>query len=213
MICDFHIHSKYSYDSIMEPRDILRICRKKGYNTISITDHGSLKGSLEAKKHEREFGVNVLIGEEILTNAGDIIGLNLNEEIKSKNWVEVIEEIKSQGGISILPHPFRGHKEVEKIARRVDLLEVWNSHNRPIQNERAVKLVNILGKPPLAGSDAHVLSEVGNVVMECQDLFDLDKRYYVKNCKNYEKVKSYIIKDIKLKKFHRIPLHLIRILY
>jgi len=213
VICDFHIHSKYSFDSIIEPRDTLRICRKKRYNNISITDHGSLKGSLEAKRYEREFGVNVLIGEEILTNSGDIIGLNLNEEVKSTNWVEVLEEIQDQGGISILPHPFRGHKDVVTIAKRVDLIEVWNSRNRPIQNEKALELARVLGKPPVAGSDVHVLSEIGNAVMEFEDLFDFEKRFYVKYCKKYEKVQSYIIKDIKFKKFHRILPHLFRLIY
>jgi len=213
MKCDFHIHSKYSYDSMMEPRDILKLCRKKGYSTISITDHDSIKGSLEAKKYEKEFEVSILVGEEILTDAGDIIGLNLNEEIKSRNWSETIDEIRSQGGISILPHPFRGHEDAEIIAKEVDLIEVWNSHTKPNYNEKALHLAKASGRPPLAGSDAHVFSEIGNVIMEFDDVFDFDKKFALKYCKKYEKAASYIIKDIKSNNYHKIPLHLMRAIY
>jgi predicted metal-dependent phosphoesterase TrpH len=213
MKCDFHIHSMYSYDSMMNSRDILKQCKKKGYSTVSITDHNSIKGSLEAKKYEKEFGVSVLIGEEILTDSGDIIGLNLNEELKSRTWSEAIDEIRSQGGISILPHPFRGHKNVENIAKYVDLIEVWNSHTKPICNEMALHLAKASGKPPLAGSDAHVPSEIGNVIMEFEDVFDFEKKFDLKYCKKWEKAASYVIKDIKINKYHKIPLHLMRAIY
>jgi len=60
LIADLHIHSKYSYDSRMEPRRIVELCKRKGYDVISITDHDTLAGSLEAKEYEKEFNITVL---------------------------------------------------------------------------------------------------------------------------------------------------------
>ena len=210
MIGDLHIHSKYSYDSLMEPRKILKLCKKKGYDVISITDHNSIKGSLEAKKYEKEFGIKVLVGNEILTDVGDITGLNLNEEIKSRNWTEVLEEIKEQDGISILPHPSRGHKNIENIANKVDLIEIWNSRSKREDNEKASNLAVKLKKPSVIGSDAHVYSEIGNAIMVFDDILDFDKDFRFKYSKRYQKAFSYIVKDIKMRKFHKIPFHLVR---
>lgn len=199
MKCDFHIHSKYSYDSMMEPRNILKLCRKMGYDAISITDHDSMKGSIEAKKYENEFGVRVLCGEERLTDEGDIIGLDLSEGIESKNWADVLDEIKSQGGISILTHPYREHKHIDQVALRADLIETWNSHTRPLDNERASELSTRLRKPFIAGSDAHLYSEIGNVIMTFTDIFDFKKEFVLKYCKEYEKTISYIIGRVRVR--------------
>ena len=211
MRCDLHVHSKYSYDSIMEPRKILKIYQKKGYDMIAITDHNTIRGALVAKKYEKDFGVHVLIGEEILTDAGDIIAIDLSEEIRSRSWVEVIDEIRDQGALSIFPHPFRGHKEINLIAEKVDLIEAWNSRSSPHYNELALKLAEKFKKPPLAGSDAHIYSEIGNAYIEFEDIFDFSKKFMIKYCKRYEKVLSYLIKDIKVRDFYKIPFHLLRL--
>lgn len=208
---DFHIHSKYSYDSIMEPLKIMKICRKLGFDVISITDHNTIKGSINAKKYEKKIGVKVFIGEEVKTDLGDIIGLNLNEEIKSRSFFEVIEEIKDQGGISIFPHPFRGHKDIEMISDKVDLIEAFNSRSNIYENQKSLDLALKFNKPPVAGSDAHVYSEIGNSIMDFNKIFDHHKYIQYTYSKNYQKVMSYIIKDIKLYKFHKIPIHMVRL--
>lgn len=197
----------------MEPRLVLRLGKKMGYDFISITDHDCINGSIEAKKYERDFGIKVIIGEERSTDSGDIIGIDLNEEIKGKKWIEVLEEINEQGGISVLPHPFRGHKNIEDIANEVDLIEIQNSHSNPYDNSRASDLALTLNKPPVIGSDAHISSEIGNAIMSFNDLFDFSKQFKFKYSKKYQKSISYIIKDIKLNKFHKIPLHLSRMLF
>ncbi len=193
MKCDLHIHSKYSFDSIMEPRNIMKLCRKIGYSEICIADHNSLRGSLEAKKYEKEFGVRVICGEERLTDAGDIIGLNLTEDIKKKIWVDVLEEIRNQNGLSILVHPFRGHQHIEQLASNVDLIETWNSHSKPTQNAKAVDLAMEFRKPPVAGSDAHLYSEIGNVAIDSNDILDFKKEFTVKYCRTYERGMSYVV--------------------
>lgn len=212
LIGDIHIHSKYSYDSVMEPYNILKLCNKFGFDVLSITDHDSIKGSLMAKKYGNEFGIKVLIGEERRTDCGDIIGLDLNEEIKGYNWIEVIEEIKDQGGISIFPHPFRGHNEIEKIAQYVDIIETFNSRSSIDENSKALNLAMKFNKPPVAGSDAHVYSELGNSIIDYDDIFSYNKNTIAKIRSNkMQKVKSYLIKDIRLRTYHKVPMHLMKL--
>ena len=212
MIGDLHIHSKYSFDSKMEPREILKRCQKLGMDMISITDHDSIKGSFCAKNYEKEFNISIIVGEEVKTDLGDIIGLNLNEEIKSRNWREVLEEIKSQGGTTMFPHPYRGHQNIEQIAEKVDIIEVFNSRSRKEANNKAAKLALKFKKIPVMGSDAHVYSELGNVIMNGRNIFDPDKTCKTKYSNKRQKVESYIIKDLKLKRYQHIPYDLARLI-
>ena len=161
VIADFHLHSKYSPDSILEPRRIVKLCKQRGYTVISITDHNTIKGSLEAKKYEQEFGISVLIGEEVRTDVGDIIGINLKKEIRSRNYSEVLSEIRQQGGISILPHPYKEHRLPDDLLREVDLIEGFNSRLSEEPNMKAVKLARKWNKPIVVGSDAHFAAEIG----------------------------------------------------
>lgn len=209
---DFHIHSKYSYDSLMEPRIILKLCKKLGFDVISITDHNSINGSLEAKKYEKEFDMSVIIGEEIKTDVGDIIGLNLNEKIIGQDIEEVLENIKGQGGITVLPHPFREHRNIETIANKVDIIEVFNSRCSVNENQKALDLSLKLNIPTIIGSDAHVYSEIGNSIMNSENFFTHSKSFQTRYSKKHQKVASYIIKDIKLHKYYKIPIHVMRLL-
>ena len=150
MIADFHIHSKYSYDSILSPRTILKVAKKQGLNAIAITDHDTIKGGVETQKINTDKDFLVIVGSEVNTEIGDLIGLNLNEEIKSKNSIEVIEEIKAQGGYVILPHPYRGHKLNEHIIENSDAIEVFNGRSTREQNMKALELAKKYFKPFIA---------------------------------------------------------------
>lgn len=90
----FHIHTKYSYDIFLEVRDILSSAKKNGYDFVIITDHNTIQESLEAKKHEKEFELVVVPGAEYKSENGDIIGIFIEDEIKSKTALEIIGDIK-----------------------------------------------------------------------------------------------------------------------
>ena len=105
MKIDLHIHSKYSHDGSLEPEQIIEIARKKGLSGVAITDHNTIRGALEAQKYQSE-DFRVIIGAEIMTEKGEVTGLFLSREIKSRRLQEVIAEIKAQDGIVIVPHPF-----------------------------------------------------------------------------------------------------------
>jgi len=197
----------------MEPVDIVRRCKKMGYDTISITDHDSIDGSLVAKEFARDYGLNVIIGAEYSTNAGDIIGLNLTENITCSDYYEVIDQIHNQGGICVLPHPFRGHKEVTSIVKMVDLVEIWNARSTVEQNLRAEELSKEHSKAVIAGSDAHVITELGRVKIYSNDLYDTNKSYHLRYSSRREKNFSYLIRDIKLRKYISLPYHIMRLLF
>lgn len=177
MKIDLHIHTKYSKDSRLELEKIINIAKKGGLNGVAITDHNSFEGVKAVKKLDlNEFFI--IPGEEIKTNKGELMGLFLEEEVKSKRYLEVIDEIKSQGGLVVVPHPFDNlrssrFKEVKKIKNKVDGLEVFNSRvifNRA--NEKAMKFADKNHLIKTAGSDAHTRFEIGNayVKVEAWDL-------------------------------------------
>jgi hypothetical protein len=163
LIADFHIHSKYSHDSLMSPESIVKRAKKVGLTCIAITDHGTIRGGVEGKKSARTYGVEVIVGAEIKTDCGDIIGLNLTDEIVATGWQDVIRAIRLQGGTVVLPHPYRDHSHIEEIVPGVDFIEIWNARNSIEQNDKAEKLANSIGKSAMLGSDAHVYQELGNV--------------------------------------------------
>ncbi|PKP60274.1 MAG: histidinol-phosphatase [Candidatus Altiarchaeales archaeon HGW-Altiarchaeales-2] len=163
---DFHIHSKYSYDSISKISDIIKRARIKGFNGIAITDHETIKGAKIAEKYSNDEFI-AIVGCEINTEIGDIIGLFLNEEIKSRKSMDVIDEIKGQGGIVVLPHPFRGHKWnliSDDILENIGIIEGFNSRSGKEENLKSRKLANEMKLPMIAGSDAHLIQEIGNAL-------------------------------------------------
>lgn len=180
---DLHIHSKYSYDSLLSPDKILRVAKKKGLTGIAVTDHNTIKGGFVAEKINRDRDFTIIIGSEINTEIGDIIGLCISEEIQARNSIEVIEEIKDQGGLVILPHPFRGHKLNQFIIEHSDAIEVFNGRSNELQNSQALEFAKKYNKPMIAGSDAHFASEIGNTYMRL-NAFSQNSKMNI--CSNYD---------------------------
>ena len=172
MIVDLHVHSRYSPDSLSSPMDIIKCAKKNGLDAVAITDHGSIEGALHASKANTNKDFLIVVGEEIATERGDIIGLFLSHEIRSTQSEAVIQEIRDQDGIVVLPHPFRGRLEVEDLSRAVDAIEVFNSRERKNRNAKSLDLARRLGKPMVGGSDAHFCLEIGlcTVESETEDL-------------------------------------------
>jgi predicted metal-dependent phosphoesterase TrpH len=169
---DFHVHTHYSADSAIHPRHIIKVARERGLSGLAITDHNTIRGGLEVAKQNDLDDFFVVVGSEIRTKLCEIIGLFLNEEISTSDPFRVIDEIEGQGGLTVLPHPFRSplipnliaQKKVPiSLIRRVDAIEVLNSRTSGVRNERAFLLATKMGKPMIAGSDAHFYPEVGNV--------------------------------------------------
>jgi predicted metal-dependent phosphoesterase TrpH len=172
---DFHIHTRYSMDCEMELEDIIKRCQKMEIDCVAITDHGTVEGAL---KMQEIAPFKVIVGEEVLTDYGEIMGMFLKETIPSNISVdEAISRIKDQGGLVCLPHPFdplRGLtmdlEEVDKLAPRVDIVEVFNARS-PI-NSTADKALDYALRheiPATVGSDSHTLGEIGRTFVEIDD--------------------------------------------
>ena len=160
---DFHIHSVYSHDSILKPEVIIKHSKKKGLAGIAITDHNTILGAKKAKSLSSDDFL-IIIGAEIKTDMGEIIGLFLNEEIISNDFYEVRDAIKAQGGLIILPHPFKDEAiNLELLTKEVDLIESLNGRIKPELNHKAGILAKKYKLPTIAGSDAHTPFEIGAV--------------------------------------------------
>jgi predicted metal-dependent phosphoesterase TrpH len=161
MLLDLHLHTRFSPDCLSAPDDVLSAAKQKGLSGIAVTDHDELQGAFEVRDRNRDASFEVIVGCEITTEAGDIIGLFLKERVKSRRPLDVIGEIHAQGGLALLPHPFHRRPPREEIVRAVDLLEVFNARSSPEENRRAEELATRTGKPAVCGSDAHFPSDIG----------------------------------------------------
>ena len=178
---DLHIHSKYSKDSFTPIERIIKYSNKIGLNGISITDHNTIKGSIEAKRINKS-DLKIIIGSEIeLNNGGELIGLFLKEEVKKGSFIEVYEQIKNQGGITILPHPFRESKKIiDKLNKdelmKIDIIEGINGFNYPSENKSAIEYANKYSKIICGGSDSHHYSTIGKAYTIFENTYDLKKQ-------------------------------------
>jgi len=169
---DIHTHTMYSGftkykflsfpDSVTTPRTSIKVAEKLGLNALCITDHNTIKGALVAQKYNKDL---VVIGEEISSREGEILGLFLQEKVNpGLSAEETIEQIHGQDGIAIAPHPYSGHCSSvgEKInVLRFDGIEVFNSLHRDGYSN-ALALKNCNGHAKLGGSDAHASDMIGN---------------------------------------------------
>ena len=138
-----------------------------------LTDHNSIAG---ATRLQAISGQRVVVGEEVTTADGELIGLFLSRLVpKGLGAVETALEIKDQGGLVYLEHPydpFRRHLNegaIEAIADLIDIVEVFNGRSDEKSNRLAEELRETLGAPAGAGSDAHSTAELGSVYVEMED--------------------------------------------
>ena len=173
---DLHIHSKYSSDGVINPEKIVKVAQKRGFSGIAVTDHDTIKGGLEAKKYEND-DFKVIVGSEVMTKKGEIIGLFLSEEIKSFDFHEVIDEIRAQNGLIVVPHPFDEWRYSASLKqdeyKLVDGIEIFNSrcvHDK--YNQKATKFAKTNHLGTTGGSDAHFTNEIGNagIIIETEDI-------------------------------------------
>jgi hypothetical protein len=150
----------------MQPKEIVKTAIRKGLNGVAITDHNSITGGLMAKSFETN-NFRVIVGSEITTDRGEVIGLFLSEEIAPGNFVDVTAEIRDQGGLVILPHPFDRlrssafHPQPEDVSM-IDAVEGFNARSAfESDNRIAAEFGRKHNLAVIAGSDAHFPYEIG----------------------------------------------------
>jgi len=177
LFADFHVHSRHSKDCVSAVADILERARDVGLDVVAITDHDSVAGGLEGRELADRYGVRVIVGEEVKTCEGEVVGLFLEETVPpGMTFAETIAAIKAQGGIVYVPHPFDRLHTVPSAAllranvADIDVLEVFNSRLAfPGFNEQAERFARRYRIPAAAGSDAHVLASLGTALTGIDD--------------------------------------------
>ena len=173
---DLHSHTMWSGDSTTMPDELSASITEAGLDVLCITDHNAIAGAVELAD---QLPCRVIVGEELRTAAGEIIGLFLTERVSSGiGHVEAAQAIREQGGLVYIPHPFdpmrRNLSETAlyELAAEglIDAVEVHNSKTSLASlNRRAVDFAAEFGLARGAGSDAHVPDAIGSAYVEMPD--------------------------------------------
>ena len=176
MRMDCHLHTALSGDAITTIDQLAARVQAERLDVVCITDHNVTAAAADAAA--RDIGARVIVGEEIRTSEGDVIGLFLTERIPYVlPLAEVIGRIRAQGGLVYLPHPFDpGRSSLGATAQRLcadghaDVIEVFNAKvEDQALNEQAAALAARYGLPGAAGSDAHDPDGIGAAYLELPD--------------------------------------------
>lgn len=169
---DLHLHTSASFDCDVPAEQVMHHGRRLGISPLALTDHDTLQAALEIQN--RHPG-RVIVGQEVATRRGELIGLFLNKQIpKNLEPDDAVREIKQQGGLVYLEHPYDTRRRcldeesVEELADQIDIVEVFNGRSTEDANRKAADLCAILGATPGAGSDAHSVGEIGSVYIEME---------------------------------------------
>jgi predicted metal-dependent phosphoesterase TrpH len=179
---DLHMHTDHSGDCATPVEVLLATARAQGLGAIAVTDHNEISGALEARaqaaESDAEPRVKVIVGEEVKTaDQGEVIGLFIEEKIaRGMTLEQTVAEIKRQGGVVYVPHPFdRMHsvpdyENLLKILDDVDAIEVFNPRVAiPSFNEEAQRFAAKYRILAGAGSDSHVAQGLGSARIRMHD--------------------------------------------
>lgn len=162
-----HAHTNYSYDANASPEELVATALAQGVDCVAVTDHDEIDGALAARAVG---GVRIIVGEEISSADGHIIGLFLEE------WVppgltaeETARRIRAQGGLVLAPHPFATLCDsslhaigLARLRRFLDAVEIHNAQNPlPWQDARAAEYARREGLVPYVGADTHIRGYLG----------------------------------------------------
>ena len=177
--CDLHMHTDHSGDCATPVEVLLETAKDRGMGAIAITDHNEVSGALAAREiAERDGGIKVIVAEEVKTaEQGEVIGLFLEEKIeRGMTMAETIAEIRRQGGLVYVPHPFDrlhsvpDYEHLLDMVEEIDILEVFNPRVAfSAFNEEAERFAAKYRIVPGAGSDGHVAQALGSVRIRLHD--------------------------------------------
>ncbi len=175
---DLHMHTDHSHDCATPVEVLLATAREQGLGAIAVTDHNVVTGALEAREKAAGFGVKVIVAEEVKTaDQGEVIGLFIEEQIpRGLTLAETIAEIRRQGGLVYVPHPFdRMHavpdyEHLLGIVDDIDAIEIYNPRVAIGSfNEEAERFAAKYRIVAGAGSDSHVAQGLGSVRLRMAD--------------------------------------------
>ncbi|NPV77256.1 MAG: PHP domain-containing protein [Anaerolineae bacterium] len=177
---EFHCHTWFSSDSRIAPAALVVNARKKGIDRLVVTDHNTILGAKAAQVLDPEM---VIIGEEVLTQRGELLAAFVQEEVPPHlPPLEAVKRLKQQGAFISVSHPFDWQRsgwskaELLDLLPHLDAIEVFNSRSlhRGV-NEHAARFAREYGAAGTVGSDAHLLWEVGRSTMTMPEFSSADE--------------------------------------
>jgi predicted metal-dependent phosphoesterase TrpH len=187
---DLHVHTSYSVDGSISPETLVDLSPRRGLGALAITDHNTIAGALAVRKIAP---FPVLVGEEISTADGEILGLFLEEGVPPcLSAGETLILIKEQGGLAGVPHPYdRLRREsIERgvladLAGELDFVEGLNARVTCARdNHLAREFARRRVLPCTAGSDAHGVYELGRAYVE-MDRFEGREQFLETLCEGH----------------------------
>jgi len=176
-----HLHSMWSGDCTTTVDELAQAVAETGIDVLCLTDHNTVNGAVELAE-SGALGCRVVVGEELRTAAGEIIGLFLTERLPfGLSPVDAVTRIRDQGGLVYVPHPFdpMRHCLREDVLRGlaadggIDAVEVINGKTSLASlNRQAAELAAEFDLAAGAGSDAHVPEAVAAACVEMPDFTD-----------------------------------------
>jgi len=195
---DLHVHTCYSHDSNTSLAEVAESCRQAGINCVAVTDHNCIEGALRLRDLNL---LQVIVGEEIYTSDGELIGLFLEHPIpRGLSPLETIQRVREQGGLVCIPHPLgrrpfpsgnslgtitagrytpsravlsRNALLTTEVLEQVDMMEVMNARTIFRNNRIACgQLASMCDLVSSAGSDAHTAGEIGRSSARIADFSD-----------------------------------------
>ncbi|MEJ7817299.1 MAG: glycosyltransferase [Thermoleophilaceae bacterium] len=175
---DLHMHTDHSPDCATPVQTLLEAARDAGLGAIAVTDHNEVSGAHEARERSEEYGVKVIVAEEVKTaDQGEVIGLFIEDKIpRGMTLRETITAIRDQGGLVYVPHPFdRMHsvpdyEHLLEVVEEIDAIEVFNPRVAfTAFNEEAERFAAKYRIAAGAGSDSHVAAGLGSVKIRMRD--------------------------------------------
>ncbi|HEX4743796.1 MAG TPA: PHP domain-containing protein [Candidatus Limnocylindria bacterium] len=173
---DMHTHTEYSPDSRTTLARFAAAAKAAGLGAVCVTDHNTVAGALRLR--EMDTGFRVVVGEEIYSLDGEIVGLFLEEAVPPHLPAsETMDRIHAQGGLVYIPHPFSRnrlrHMKIEQLnalVDKIDAVEVFNAREMSkTSNAKALAFAVAHAKPGGVGSDSHRRSELGRAYVEVAD--------------------------------------------
>ncbi len=177
---DLHMHSyPASQCSTVNIDDLIVEAMKIRLNAICLTDHNHVWSANEIEDLKQKHGFQVLRGNEITTDQGDMLVFGMYQDVKGIiNLGDLRKLVEAAGGFMIAAHPFRGFlvfntsqigMTVEKAMQRpvfqqVDAMEVLNGKVTRPENDFAAQVATGMKLPATGGSDAHAIGDVGRYV-------------------------------------------------
>ena len=186
MKIDLHCHSKYSYDSYLEPYELIEQAVKRDMDGVCFTEHHSIVASWPVEKVETPEGFYIFRGLEVSTDRGHLLVYGVKDDswnIWSRNnylvCIEVIERVHALGGICVPAHPYRGFDSLGDDVMRIDgfdAIETHNSRNPKKSNQKAARIAQLKSLPSIGGSDCHNREEVGRAFTAFKNpVYTIDK--------------------------------------